>query len=221
VGAGNSGLQIAVEIARTHAVHLAVGTKQKAVPPQPLGRDLFWWLTKTGLISRPASSPVAALFRRGELVIGTTWDDVAAAGITVHLRLSAAQGRIAEFADGTVLDGVAAVVWATGFRSDHSCLHTPEAFEDDKVRHTRGRSRTPGLWFIGLPWQHTRGSALLGFVGDDAAWITEGIAEQHAAHQALGCQTRQPGNTTTRTRGENRHLHRPEAHPRRHSVRQP
>jgi hypothetical protein len=30
--------------------------------------------------------------------------------------------------------------------------------------------------FIGLPWQHTRGSALLGFVKDDAAWLAQQIA---------------------------------------------
>ena len=41
VGAGNSGLQIALEVARTHPVDLAVGTRQKTVPQRPLGRDLF------------------------------------------------------------------------------------------------------------------------------------------------------------------------------------
>jgi putative flavoprotein involved in K+ transport len=39
---------------------------------------------------------------------------------------------------------------------------------------------SPGLYFLGLSWQHTRGSALLGFVKDDA----EHIAEQVAAFQA-------------------------------------
>jgi putative flavoprotein involved in K+ transport len=42
----------------------------------------------------------------------------------------------------------------------------------------------PGLWFIGLPWQHTRGSALLGFVGDDAAWIAAMVVDRFFAHQA-------------------------------------
>ncbi len=187
VGAGNSGLQIAVEVARTHEVHIAVGTRQKTVPQRPLGRDLFWWLTKTGLIARPSTSPVAALFRRrGELVIGTTWTHVDAAGITVHPRLTTAGGRAAGFADGTVLNDVATVVWATGFRSDYSWLDIPNTWDGAQVRHTRGRSCTPGLWFIGLPWQHTRGSALLGFVGDDAAWVASGISEHHAAHHVPG-----------------------------------
>jgi putative flavoprotein involved in K+ transport len=33
-----------------------------------------------------------------------------------------------------------------------------------------------GLYFLGLPWQHTRGSALLGWVEDDAQYVTDRIA---------------------------------------------
>jgi len=32
-----------------------------------------------------------------------------------------------------------------------------------------------GVLFIGLTWQHTRGSALIGFVHDDAAFIASRI----------------------------------------------
>jgi putative flavoprotein involved in K+ transport len=187
VGAGNSGLQIALELAGTHEVHLAVGTRQKAVPQRPLGRDLFWWLTRSRLIARPATSPVAALLRRrGELVIGTTWADLDAAGVTVHARLTGAESRTAGFADGTDLDDVAAVVWATGFRSDYSWLEIPGLWSGTEVQHTRGRASTPGLWFIGLPWQHTRGSALLGFVGADAAWVAAGVADHHETGLSAG-----------------------------------
>jgi putative flavoprotein involved in K+ transport len=34
------------------------------------------------------------------------------------------------------------------------------------------------LFFIGLTWQYTRGSALIGFVGDDAAFIAGRIGSQ-------------------------------------------
>ena len=178
VGAGNSGLQIALEVARTHQVHLAVGTRQKTVPQRPLGRDLFWWLTKTGVVTRPATSPVAAWFRKrgGDLVIGTTWDDIDAAGIHVHPRLTTADGRTAQFATSHAVDDVAAVVWATGFRPDYSWLDVPGVWDGHQVVHQRGASAVPGLWFIGLPWQHTRGSALLGFVGDDATWVADQVA---------------------------------------------
>ena len=178
VGAGNSGLQIALEVARTHQVHLAVGTRPKTVPQRPLGRDLFWWLTKTGAVTRPATSPVAAWFRKrgGDLVIGTTWDDIDAAGIHVHPRLTAADGDTAQFADGTAVDDVAAVVWATGFRPDYSWLDVPGVWDGHQIVHQRGATAVPGLWFIGLPWQHSRGSALLGFVGDDATWVADQVA---------------------------------------------
>ena len=180
VGAGNSGLQIALEVARTHQVDLAVGTRQKTVPQRPWGRDLFWWLTKTGAVTRPSSSPVAAWFRRrgGDLVIGTTWADMDRAGVQVHPRLAAAEGRIAQFHDSQALDDIAAVVWATGFGSDYSWLDVPGVWDGNQVSHHRGATSVPGLWFIGLPWQHTRGSALLGFVGNDAAWVADQVAKQ-------------------------------------------
>jgi putative flavoprotein involved in K+ transport len=34
---------------------------------------------------------------------------------------------------------------------------------------------SPGLYFLGLSWQHTRGSALLGWIKDDAEYIAEQI----------------------------------------------
>jgi putative flavoprotein involved in K+ transport len=42
--------------------------------------------------------------------------------------------------------------------------------------HRRGVTEVPGLFFLGLSWQHTRGSALLGFVNDDAAYLADRIA---------------------------------------------
>ena len=48
--------------------------------------------------------------------------------------------------------------------------------EDGRVRHRRGVSDYPGLFFLGLSWQYTRGSALLGWVKDDAEFISEHIA---------------------------------------------
>jgi putative flavoprotein involved in K+ transport len=187
VGAGNSGLQIALEVARTHHVHLAVGTRPRTVSQRPLGRDLFWWLTKTGAVTRPATSPVAAWFRKrgGDLVIGTTWNDIDAAGIHVHPRLTTTGGHAVGFADQSQLDGIAAVVWATGFRPDYSWLDVPGVWDGHQVVHHRGATAVPGFWFMGLPWQHSRGSALLGFVGDDAAW-TANQAANRAANQVAG-----------------------------------
>ncbi len=52
VGGGNSGFQIAEELAVSREVHLAVGSRQTPLPQRLLGRDLFWYLEATGLIRR-------------------------------------------------------------------------------------------------------------------------------------------------------------------------
>ena len=40
----------------------------------------------------------------------------------------------------------------------------------------------PGLYFLGLPWQHTRGSALLGWVKDDAQYVASQIGAFARSH---------------------------------------
>jgi putative flavoprotein involved in K+ transport len=53
------------------------------------------------------------------------------------------------------------------------------------LEHRRGVTDVPGLCFLGLTWQHTRGSALIGWVDDDAEFIAERIASfQEAAGRA-------------------------------------
>jgi hypothetical protein len=46
-----------------------------------------------------------------------------------------------------------------------------------QVVHQRGITAASGLYFLGMPWQHTRGSALLGWVKDDAQYIADQIAK--------------------------------------------
>ena len=181
VGAGNSGLQIACELAATRAVTVAVGTRQPMLPQRILGQDLFWWLTRLGIVTRTADSRLGRRLRKkGDLVIGTRWRDVARLGIQVRPRLDDVDLTTAMFADGSVAP-VAAVVWATGFRTDYSWLDIPDAVADDSVANDRGITGVPGLSIVGLPWLHTRGSALLGFVKDDAARLADHIRDQAAA----------------------------------------
>src|SRR5205823_1712616 len=56
VGGGNTGFQIAKELAATHKVYLSVGSVQKPLPQRLLGRDLFWWLTKSRLLATTVES---------------------------------------------------------------------------------------------------------------------------------------------------------------------
>jgi putative flavoprotein involved in K+ transport len=52
-----------------------------------------------------------------------------------------------------------------------------------RLVHRRGVTASPGLYFLGLPWQHTRGSALLGFVQHDAAWLAHQILDRKGRDQ--------------------------------------
>ena len=56
---------------------------------------------------------------------------------------------------------------------DYSWLTIPGALADARPAHRRGVSTVEGLYFLGLAWQHSRGSALLGFVGDDAEHLAD------------------------------------------------
>jgi putative flavoprotein involved in K+ transport len=91
-----------------------------------------------------------------------------------------ASGRTVRFADGSELD-VDAVIWATGYRPDYSWIELPVVDERGRARHRRGVTDVAGLYFLGLTWQHTRGSALLGWVKDDAEFIADQIAGVAAA----------------------------------------
>src|SRR5262249_16943634 len=69
------------------------------------------------------------------------------------------------------------------YRSDYAWIAIPGVIRDEKVVHQRGVTEVPGLYFLGLTWQHTRGSALLGFVDDDAAHLAGLITTNAGAIQ--------------------------------------
>jgi putative flavoprotein involved in K+ transport len=183
VGGGNSGFQIAEELAGTRPVELSVGSSYPALPQRLLGRDLFWWLTRVGFMRVTASSRLGRRLQARETLIGTGRRALQRAGVRFRPRLVDAAGRTVRFADGTSRE-VGVVVWATGYRPDHAWIDVPGVLRDGQVLHTRGVTEIPGLYFLGLPWQHTRGSALLGFVADDAAHIAAHLGRTAAAQNS-------------------------------------
>ena len=94
--------------------------------------------------------------------------------MTLKPRVIDARGKTVRFEDGDELD-VDAVIWATGYRPDYSWLDVPVIDAESRVRHRRGLTDLPGLYFLGLYWQWTRGSALIGWVRDDAEYIAQQI----------------------------------------------
>ena len=181
VGGGNSGFQIAEELAGTRQVDLSIGERAPMLPQRLAGRDLFWWLTRLRLLRVTVDSRLGRRASRREFIIGTNKRRLRKVGVRFRPRLVEADGRTVRFADGSTLDAVGVVVWATGYRTDYTWIHIPAAVEHGRVVHRRGVTEIPGLYFLGLSWQHTRGSALLGFVNKDAAYLADQIATHHRA----------------------------------------
>jgi putative flavoprotein involved in K+ transport len=193
VGGGNSGFQIAEELAATRPVDLSIATTYPMLPQRLAGRDLFWWLTRLGLLRVTVTSRPGRRMSRRDFVIGTNRRRVERAGVRFRPRLVDAEGHTVRFADHRLLEDVGVVVWATGYRPDYGWIQIPGVVGEGHVVHRRGISEVPGLYFLGLSWQHTRGSALLGFVNDDATYLADRIATSlGTAGSAPAGVTRQP-----------------------------
>jgi putative flavoprotein involved in K+ transport len=192
VGGGNTGFQIAKELSVTHRVALSIGSRQKPLPQRVLGRDLFWWLTKARLLDVTVESRLGRRLSTRETLIGSSPRELTERyGVELKPRAVDAEGRTVRFEDGSELE-VDGVIWATGYRPDYSWIELPVVDEGGRLRHRRGVADVPGLYFLGLTWQHTRGSALIGWVKDDAKFIAGQIAEyrQSTEHAAAGERAR-------------------------------
>jgi putative flavoprotein involved in K+ transport len=179
VGAANSGCQIAQELSATHRVELSAGQRLPAIPQRPLGRDVWAWATALRLDKVTSDSRLGRRLAGRDQVIGPGPRRLARRyGIRIRPRVMRAAGRTVTFADGSAAE-YDAVVWATGFTADHSWIDIQEAKDDHgRILHQRGVTPPPGLYMLGLTWQHTRGSALLGWVGSDAAFLAGQIARR-------------------------------------------
>ncbi|HEU4585579.1 MAG TPA: NAD(P)/FAD-dependent oxidoreductase [Gemmatimonadaceae bacterium] len=177
VGAGNSGAQIALELARFRKVWLA-GKESGHLPRRVLGRDVFDWLwpvmrriTKQTLGGR--------IFRRragkADPLVGMSARSLARAGIQRVGRATGVRGGL-PVCEGEVLEPNV-VIWCTGFEADYGWIDLPVLDESGWPRQSRGAcTDSPGLYFVGLRLQHSLTSALIGGVAEDAAFVADRVA---------------------------------------------
>ncbi|WP_205315654.1 flavin-containing monooxygenase [Nonomuraea lactucae] len=171
VGAGNSAVQIAYELAKIATVTLASREPVRFLEQRPLGKDVHFWFNVTGFDRLPA-----------RLVSSPPTSPVLDAGI---YRQALRDGRLERRPMFTHFDGEA-VVWphgvrepidvvllATGYRPNLTYLDGLGALDDNGYpRHDRGLSTThPGLGFLGLEWQRNPASNTLRGVGRDARYL--------------------------------------------------
>ncbi|MGW0839376.1 flavin-containing monooxygenase [Streptomyces sp. NPDC002787] len=180
-GAGNSAVQIAAELAAHAQVTLATRHPVHFAAQRTLGRDLHWWLKRTGadtlplgrFLRTPPTQPVIDDGRyRAALTSGAPDRRPMFTGI---------DGAKVTWADGRS-EEVDTILLATGYQPDLAYLSPLGALDKHgHPIHRGGVSLThPGLAYVGLEWQRGLSSNSLRGVGRDA----ERIARHLTAHLA-------------------------------------
>jgi putative flavoprotein involved in K+ transport len=238
VGSGQSGLQIAEELAAAgRAVYVSVGSAGR-VPRRYRGRDIFGWLVDVLRLGDsygvrlPTAETLPDPRRRFNPMPALSGHDgghdtnlrrSAAAGMTLAGHLTGADGERLTFAGDlaaslaaadhffderfrAIIDryieragiaappddrleetyepvgrtelhllreGISTIVWATGYRLDHRWIDAPICDAFGYPRNVRGVTDVPGLYFLGLLWQHSQASASLLAPELDAPYLVE------------------------------------------------
>jgi putative flavoprotein involved in K+ transport len=185
VGAGNSGVEISVDLAATRHTYLS-GQNAGYIPISLIHNRLSLWLADRVLTTdtRLGRKMSEAHRDRGAPLVRLKPKEIASAGVELVSRVESDVDGKPRLADGRVLD-VAVVVWATGFRLDFSWIKLPIFDGGGYPIHHRGVvDSAPGLYFLGLPFQYTPTSEHVGGVGNDARYISEHIAARLPAQPA-------------------------------------
>ena len=180
VGGGDSGFQILDEVSELgKKTYFAGPSEAKTLPQEILGKTLWWWFTKTGFLSTSKHSWIGKVIaNRPQPIIGLNIKEILDRKnvIPVGRALNADEKDIT-FENGEVAT-IKNIIWATGYRPNFTWIQGLELDKNGYPKNQRGVSSIKGLYFIGLPWLHTRGSATLGGVKKDAAYIAKVLEKQ-------------------------------------------
>jgi len=186
VGAGNSGSEIALEVARAghptwmsgrdtgHVPFRIEGMAARLVLAQLVLRFLFHRVLTTDTpLGRKARPTIVS---RGGPLIRVKPSDLAAAGIQRVPRTTGVRSGLPVLADDRVLD-VTNVIWCTGFHPGFSWIDLPVFGADGEPVHHRGVvPDEPGLYFVGLHFLYAMSSTMIHGVSRDAEHIAANIA---------------------------------------------
>lgn len=207
VGAGNSGAEIALELARNHSVWLS-GRPTGHIPfriDSLAYRLILARLVGRGLIHHilTIKTPIGRKMRkkflsRGQPLVRLSPQDLADAGIQRVPRTAGVQDGLPVLEGSRVID-VKNVIWCTGFHPGFSWIDLP-IFKNGEFMHERGVvANVPGLYFVGLTFLFAASSSMIHGVGRDAKYVVKAIHDlQRRSRQNEGTELHQQSDTQRR-----------------------
>jgi putative flavoprotein involved in K+ transport len=190
VGAGNSGAEIAIEVARTHPTWMS-GRDVGEVPfriSSWVGQHLLAPFVLRVLFHRilTVNTPLGRKVRPGVLsrggpLIRTRRSNLRTAGVERVVRVAGVKDGWPVLTDGRVMSDVANVIWCTGYHAGFDWIDLPVLDEDGEPRHERGLvASEPGLYFVGLHFLYALSSTMIHGVGRDASRVVDAIVRRTA-----------------------------------------
>ncbi|WP_144467313.1 flavin-containing monooxygenase [Bacillus toyonensis] len=177
VGGGNSGMQIAVELAKTHEVTMSISHPLTFLPLHLFRKNIFNWLEKLGLLYAEVNTKRGKWFqKRKDPIFGFEGKKLIRSGaIKLQEKVVSVSSNNIMFQNGDTYSAES-IIWSTGFAQDYKWIEIEKAVNEKGFpNHIKGISPVKGLYYIGLPWQSQRGSALICGVGKDAAYVLSEI----------------------------------------------
>jgi putative flavoprotein involved in K+ transport len=182
VGAGTSGVEVAIEAAAAGHHTVLAGRGTGAIPPifYAFNGKAFWfYANRIASVRTPIGRRMKPLvLTHGAPLIRVKMRDAVAAGVERAGRLVAVKDGLPVCEGGLRLEPET-IVWCTGFGHDYSWIHFPVDGPNGYPRHSGGvADGEPGLYFMGLPYQTRLASGLIGGVGEDAHFVADEIAKR-------------------------------------------
>lgn len=194
VGLGNSGADIAYDVAETHRTIVA-GKESGAVPfriESWFGRNIGTRLVRFAMVRvLNTSTPIGRRARPKLMIDGPPLvrirpKELKKAGVERVERIAGINNGQPVTTDGETLD-VSNVIWCTGYRPGFDWIDLPVFNEDGTPKHERGLvGDMPGFYFVGLFFLHAMWSETITGVQPDVRYIVEHLLENRSARTVSG-----------------------------------
>ena len=191
VGAGNSGAEIAFDVARAGHTTWLAGRDVGHVPFRIDGLPARLFLLRLVLrgvfhhvltVDTPFGRRVRpTILSKGGPLIRAKPAALDAAGIRRAPRVERVEKGRPRLADGRTLE-VENVIWSTGFHPGFSWIDLPVLDAHGEPKHERGVVESaPGLYFVGLHFLYALSSTMIHGAARDSGYVAEAVARRWKA----------------------------------------